>query len=73
MVLEGVEKAREAKGLRQKRKQYHEKVHSDTHTRHKRMVRFDGRDSRRREWKAAADDVQRSMQAETDSLSFPKE
>jgi hypothetical protein len=37
------------------------------------MVRFDGRDSRRREWKAAADDVQRSMQAETDSLSFPKE
>lgn len=73
MVLEGVEKAREAKIRKTKRKQYHEKVHSDTHTRHKRMVRFDGRDSRRREWKAAADDVQRSMQAETDSLSFPKE
>ena len=78
-TLEGVEKARKAEArkerhkeaLKAKKQQQREETSNDALIGYKRVVHVDGRDGKRREWKAAAENVQRSMQAEeADALSF---
>ncbi|KAG9186957.1 tRNA(Ile)-lysidine synthase [Alternaria panax] len=70
-VFEGIEKAQKAKELKKGRKQNREGTSSDTLERSKSMVHVDGRDSKSRVWKAAAENVQKMMEAEeTDALRF---
>ncbi|KAL1791844.1 hypothetical protein ACET3X_009595 [Alternaria dauci] len=69
MVIERAGKARNNNGRAAERKQYREKDHRDTPTRSKRKVHVDGRDNRRREWAAAAEDVERSMDAEENGFT----